>query len=193
MDFIYNSQKEKFKNPFGAVEIGTELHVSVKIKKDIEADCELYTVCEGKNKKFNMEIEGTEDEFNIYSTKFTALDKPCAVFYYFIINLKDKTVFLGNQNDKLGGNGKIYESNPVPYQITVHQKNISVPNWFKEGTMYQIFVDRFNKAGDKYLYEGREGFIKYTNWYDKNKYIKNDFSFYGEVFIKRGVSQIEGI
>src|SRR6056297_1763105 len=128
MDFIYNSQKEKFKNPFGAVEIGTEINISIKIKKDIEADCQLYTVCEGKNKKFNMEIEGTEGEFNIYSTKFTALDKPCAVFYYFIINLKDKTVFLGNQNDKLGGNGKIYESNPVPYQITVPQKNISVPN-----------------------------------------------------------------
>lgn len=173
MDFVFNSQKEEFKKPFGAVEIETKIKLSIKINKDIKASCELFAICDGKEKKLNMEIEGTEDEFNIYKSEFKTLDKPCTVFYYFIIHLEDKTIYLGNQEDRLGGEAKIYDANPVPFQITVHEKNIAVPKWYKEGTMYQIFVDRFNKAGNEDLYEGRAGFVKYTNWYDKNKYIRN--------------------
>jgi len=173
MDFVYNSQKEEFKNPFGAVEVGSRIDLKIKVKKDIDASCEVFATCDGKEKNFAMELSGTEEEFNVYKVDFKALDKPCAVFYYFIINLKDKRIYLGNQEDGLGGEAKVYDENPIPFQITVHERDIKVPNWFKEGTMYQIFVDRFNKVGKEDLYEGREGFVKYTNWYDKNKYIKN--------------------
>ncbi|HCX04502.1 MAG TPA: hypothetical protein DHM42_08435, partial [Clostridiales bacterium] len=117
MDFVYNSQKEEFKNPFGAVEVGSRIDLKIKVKKDIDANCEVFATCDGKEKNFAMELSGTEEEFNVYKVDFKALDKPCAVFYYFIINLKDKRIYLGNQEDGLGGEAKVYDENPIPFQI----------------------------------------------------------------------------
>ena len=43
--------------------------------------------------------------------------------------------------------GQIYAYNPVPYQITVYKKS-NIPDWYKEGVIYQIFVDRFYNGNE---------------------------------------------
>jgi 4-alpha-glucanotransferase len=176
MDYIFDSQKTEYKDPFGAVEAQSEIIFRVKISAKLEVSCQLVIFCEGKEKTFKMEQEKKEKEdmeYNIFSLLFKAPEKPCVLFYYFSIQNKDKKIFLGNNVDRLGGEGFVYDVEPVPYQITIHKKGIKVPTWYKEGIMYQIFVDRFNKGGQEDLYEGRKGFVKYTNWHDKNRYIKN--------------------
>ena len=53
---------------------------------------------------------------------------------------------------------------PSRYQITVYDES-EIPKWYKEGIIYQIFVDRFyngNETG-KVLNPKKNSFI-YGNW-----------------------------
>ncbi len=38
---------------------------------------------------------------------------------------------------------------PSPWQLTVYDERYTTPEWFKGSVMYQIFPDRFYKAGDR--------------------------------------------
>jgi len=48
--------------------------------------------------------------------------------------------------------GKHYAVNEadgsIDFQLTVYSKDYAAPGWFRGGTMYQIFVDRFNRGGN---------------------------------------------
>lgn len=172
MYYIYDSQDDFYKQPFGAVEIGKEVTFRIKEKKGINTRKELVIIMNNNTNYYSMVYESEENEYDIYKVVYKTPDEPCIIFYYFNIHFNDHSIYIGNSIDKLGGNGITYYDKPVPFQITVTEKNIKVPSWYKEGIMYQIFVDRFRKSGDKDLYEGRKGFVKYTNWYENNKYIK---------------------
>lgn len=37
----------------------------------------------------------------------------------------------------------------VPWQLTIYQKDLNVPDWLKGGIMYQIFPDRFARSEQK--------------------------------------------
>ena len=67
--------------------------------------------------------------------------------YYFILIDGYDRLYYGNNDEHLGGIGQIYVYNPVPYQITVYEKSY-IPNWYKEGVIYQILIDRFYNGNE---------------------------------------------
>lgn len=173
MELIYNSQMPEHKIPFGAVETGTSIEIKIKTTKEDQLHCNLVTYCNEKSHVHPMEIVSEMDYYNIHKVVFEAPEEPCVMFYHIEAVNGWGTLYVGNNPEKLGGESYVYRENPVPFQITVHRKGIQVPEWYKEGIMYQIFVDRFNSAGEDNLYKDRKGFVKYTNWHDKNRYIKD--------------------
>ena len=74
-------------------------------------------------------------------------EEPCVLFYYFIIDMGDHTVYYGNNPECLGGPGSDYPEEPPAFQITVY-RNTPVPRWYKDGIVYQIFPDRFARSED---------------------------------------------
>jgi 4-alpha-glucanotransferase len=72
---------------------------------------------------------------------------PGNVWYYFIVTSSGITRYYGNNDLSRGGEGKEEFSPPPSYQLTVYEKN-PVPSWWKEGVVYQIFVDRFYRGAD---------------------------------------------
>ena len=48
----------------------------------------------------------------------------------------------------MGGEGRIYETSPPSFQITLYDDCRKVPEWYTDGIMYQIFPDRFAKGKD---------------------------------------------
>jgi glycosidase len=174
MNEAFNSQNQFYKAPFGAVEIGSKIIFRVRLDAEKETRCELRTFCEKNNDSLEMIIESTEEGgAYVYQCTYETPLTPCVLFYHFCVYQNGRTFFIGNNSEKLGGACVYYDNDPVSYQMTVHGKNILVADWYKEGVIYQIFVDRFFKAGVEDLYQGRKGFVKYTNWHDKNRYIKN--------------------
>ncbi|MGL5085777.1 MAG: glycoside hydrolase family 13 protein, partial [Clostridium sp.] len=77
-------------------------------------------------------------------------------------------------NEALGGVGCKYENHPVPYQITVFKER-KVPSWYKEGIIYQIFVDRFNNGNESGKINNiRKNSMIYGSWEDEPIYIKDE-------------------
>ena len=62
--------------------------------------------------------------------------------------------------------------NLVSWQITVYDKQYRTPDWMKGGVMYQIFPDRFYKAGDLPIAQGK---ILRDDWGGLPNYRPNEF------------------
>jgi Glycosidases len=120
-----------------------------------------------------MNVETKENETYLYyynidlSQNYTGL-----INYFFRIKLNDDSyIYYGNNSDGLGGEGQVYYNNPVTYQITVYEP-FKVPEWFKEGIVYQIFVDRFRNGNGKIINTKNNSFI-YGSWQDEPMYVKD--------------------
>ena len=99
-----------------------------------------------------------------FTAEITAPDEGCLLWYAFEIESEREdsrqVFYYGNNHDELGGEGCVYWDDPHRYQITVY-KRAEVPEWYKDGIIYQIFPDRF--ARDKDWRERCEEAIKKVN------------------------------
>lgn len=70
------------------------------------------------------------------------------------------------------------------HQITVYEKGLSVPEWFPDTVIYQIFPDRYYKAEDPNIQNKKNSFL-YGCWDDLPIYLRKDdgtierWEFYG--------------
>lgn len=109
------------------------------------------------------------------------------VWYYFIVTLGEKTIYYGNTPGQRGGVGQIYDDAPPSYQITVYEKDMHTPDWFKHAIVYQIFPDRFYRGADTTAkLTGKHGAVIHSDWNDKPAYWKDEvthdilyYDFYG--------------
>lgn len=82
--------------------------------------------------------------------------------------------------EKYGIYGEFLENRGRSFQLTVYDESYRTPEWFKGGVMYQIFPDRFAKAGSMPDIIGR---VRRTDWggqpsfrpNEKGKVLNNDF------------------
>ena len=166
----YNSWDESCKKPFGACSTGSTIEFRFKAENVIHIRLFLYNNLQKLN--FNM---SKKDFDNVYTYIWKTAEEPSIWWYYFEVTTIDKTLYFGNNDENLGGLGKLYKCNPIPYQITLFKIHLKVPNWYKEGIIYQIFVDRFfnsNDHGDRVL-QRPSIFIK-REWNENPAYIKDE-------------------
>jgi 4-alpha-glucanotransferase len=181
----HNSHDTYYRNPFGAVPLGTPIKLKVKVIADIPVqDCVLRLWEQGcRERLINMNLikikQQGEKIWQLFETTYTPPEAPGLVWYYFRIKIDNRFFFYGNNRENLGGAGELKLHEPPSYQITVYKPS-PVPRWFKNGVMYQIFVDRFCKGEDEALTPGvkesiaREKGLLHLNWYDTPFYLKDD-------------------
>lgn len=182
----HDSHQRCFRDPFGAVKLGTEIDINI----EIEGNCEVFLEVvrfNGSNEIIPMKRSAKENGSNIgvFNAKLSTKECLGLINYYFSIIKEGSKFYYGNNKEKLGGIGEVYFEDPVMYQITVY-KDFKVPEWYKEGIIYQIFVDRFyNGNPDGRIDNPKKNSFIYGNWYDKPLYIKDDkgrvikWDFYG--------------
>ena len=143
IQIFHDSQNSDLRQPFGAVSIGTKVKIRLWTSKKCLAYINLINF-------YNNQIEiqmneiGWSDSINnwIYEIEVDTHDSIGLIYYYFRVNYYGQNIIYGNNIESLGGIGQVYFNEPVSYQITVYSKN-NVPDWYKQGIIYQIFVDRF--------------------------------------------------
>lgn len=182
MSITYNSWVESFKKPFGALELGEKLNLNVTARDNVK---DVWLIVEA-DEKYIEEMPMKKIQNNIFNLAEYYLAEKNIYFYYFKtqeeINGNIETRYYGKNHEN--GECRVYLNlNDInKYQITV-SKAIKSPKWFKEGVLYHIFVDRFNKVG-KINNPKKNSFI-YANWEDTPMYIKNSdnevvrWDFYG--------------
>jgi 4-alpha-glucanotransferase len=156
----HNSHRARYRFPFGAALCGTTVAFSIDVT-GLPADCVCYlriwfqdageTLVPMSVIGETTPIDASGDGFGAvcrkYACTYTTPDTPGNVWYYFIVANSGVTRYYGNNDQSRGGEGKETFSPPPSYQLTVYADN-PVPAWWKEGFVYQIFVDRFFRGAD---------------------------------------------
>lgn len=143
LEVIYNSQELEYKKPFGAVQKGEMIQFNIKAN----ALCDVKIVIKSEKglEEFDLKNIGEDSNYFIYSIELDASKYQGPIFYYFVFKNDNQTFYYTNHDDLLGGEGKLYAENPNLYYHTyVYDLKYKVPDWFKTGIVYHVFVDRFN-------------------------------------------------
>ena len=160
MRVYFNSRDEYYRQPFGAVKVGTEVTFRLRVSEPIRA-LKCYIAMWQDDKKIpeiEMEKETEDNGDYIYIAKYKTPKDSALIWYHFILQSFDEKYFYSNNDLQSGGEGKLVDNSPRSFQLTVY-KDDKTPNWFKEGIVYQIFPDRFNRGED---YELRKEFFNET-------------------------------
>lgn len=174
IQIFHDSHNIELRSPFGAVSIGTKVRIRLWTSKKCSAYINLINFYNNQ-----IEIQMKEMAWNslvnnwIYEIEVDTSNSIGLIYYYFRVNYYGRDIIYGNNIELLGGIGQVYFNDPVSYQITIYSKQ-EVPSWYREGIIYQIFVDRFFNGEDegKVLNPKKNTFI-YGNWDDSPMYIKD--------------------
>ena len=144
MKIIHDSRKQEYREPFGAAQTGTKVSLAIEISEPAPERVRLM-LWHGDDPKIHY-LDMKEEGEGRYAASFSLPDEGCLVWYAFEIETEredSRAVFYyGNNNGNLGGEGRLYVDDPHRYQITVYKAS-EVPEWYKNGIVYQIFPDRF--------------------------------------------------
>lgn len=159
---IHNSRELKYRGPFGAVTTGSSVRISIDAVDFTPEDVTLL-LWRGENRtpeyiRMHQTACIEETRGGTYSAEITAPDEGGLLWYTFGIELTDdydqrRILWYGNNPERLGGEGWMYgedemSEHDVPaFQITVY-KEAAVPEWYKNGIVYQIFPGRFARDDD---------------------------------------------
>lgn len=174
---IHNSQSMEYRKPFGAVECGTVVTLCICVLEEVES-VSIRLWYDNSEHVYPM-IKNN----SIYSIDVEMPENPMLVWYSFIIKSGDKYFHYG-RGERLGAEGKLYDYQPESFQITVYSKGFETPQWFCDGIMYQIFVDRFyNGNEDGYVFKKRKDYqilpwgspVPYDKDWSNSEFAKNDF------------------
>lgn len=175
MNIIFDSRKKQYKSIFGSVPTEQEILFRISVGENISYAGLIANGCE-----FQMQ----PDYNGFFSVRYTAPSQPQLVFYSFkIITNEQNILFYGNNEQQKGGAGKLYDASPVPYQLTVYDKNKSVPVQYAGSVLYQIFPDRFYREGP--VLSPKPDSMLHGGWDDLPFYIKDQdgkikaWDFYG--------------
>ena len=144
MKIKHDSRKAEYREPFGAAKTGTKVSLTIEINDPVPESVRLM-LWHGDDPEVSY-LEMSEAGEGRYTAAFPLPDEGCLVWYAFEIETEDDderaVIYYGNNTEDLGGEGRTYLDDPHRYQITVYKES-EVPEWYRDGIVYQIFPDRF--------------------------------------------------
>ena len=168
----YNSWENKA--PFGAIKINQGVRISVQVNEGYDLLNLKWVIL--KEDKIVGEVDLIRESKKYYQGEFNGFNETGLYFYYFEVDINidgnNRKLFYGKSiND--GSTCEYSYENLNKYQITVHE-DFQIPSWYKEGVMYNIFVDRFNNGNrNKKPSNPKKNSFIYANWSDEPMYIKD--------------------
>lgn len=185
-EIFYNSQDLDFKKPFGAIPYNERVEISILTLSDSNIENLSLKIFQEDKESLNLilykeifckKIGYIDFESKRWCKWGASFDTPKSshLFYHFQYKKREQIFFYGNNQTLLGGIGESYLQSPKNYQITLYDKEYSIPNWFKKSIGYQIFPDRFfNGNDDGKINSPKSNSFIYGDWYDTPMYIKNN-------------------
>ena len=165
MRIFHDSRNKKYRDPFGAVETGSSIAVSIEVSEPSPESVQLMLWHDDDANPQYIDMKETACEGGLlYTAEITAPDEGCLLWYAFEVEVERederRILYYGNNEAGLGGEGRVCRDDPNRWQITVY-KHAAVPEWYKNGIVYQIFPDKF--ARDEGWRERCEEAIKKVN------------------------------
>lgn len=174
MSNVINYSSWKNKAPFGAIKINQGVRISVEANENYNLINIKWIILKDDNKV--GEVDLVKESKKYYQGQFNEFNETGLYFYYFEVDIDEngnnKKLFYGKNHEDGNVCEYLYEE-LNKYQITVHE-DFEIPSWYKEGIMYNIFVDRFNNGNrNKKPSNPKKNSFIYSNWSDTPMYIKD--------------------
>lgn len=189
MRILFDSKKEIYKFPFGCLTPGESCTLRVHIPCAVGTKAvKIHLLAQDSTPiaDVDMSYEKQTDTYHIWQGTF-ALSQTGLFFYYFSITGNTGTFRLFKQ-----GNDTNMEAGDL-WQVSAVPADWQVPQWAMGATIYQVFPDRFCRAGDCDLTGKLTPYILHDRWEEevfwqpneRGEVLNNDF--YGGNF--RGITQ----
>ena len=169
----HNSQDAAYRFPTGARPAGTPLWLGIRIAGAKAAVGEVRVWKDGEGEwLYPLTASAARDGACFLGTTILLPSESGLVWYYFILTVNGETLYYGNNGARLGGLGETAAEPPPSFQITVYDQGADTPAWFRRAVMYQIFPDRFCRAGSAWPKKTRA--VLHGSWQDAPQYYKDE-------------------
>ena len=146
----YNSRDLFFKNKFGSIEAGEEIHLRLVIPRSFccSGATLMLRLDDGNYEELAMSWAGMSgDDAEIWNIH-TTIEKEGLYWYHFdYFSSYGRSSILQTQDGIGDFSGNFLARKD--WQLTVTEKDFTTPDWLKGGIIYQIFPDRFYNSGAK--------------------------------------------
>ena len=170
MRILYNSKLSQFKQPFGTLRPGEVCTMHIQIPCACQTThVEVRVLSEDGTPFLNVPmVKCAQTElYETWRTAF-ALDEPDLYFYFFQITTKNESFRLLKQGDATNMEAGDW------WQVSVIAEEFAVPSALEGAVMYQIFPDRFARAGQCDLTEKLQPYWVHKNWRDQPVWQPNE-------------------
>ena len=180
MRILYDSKLSQYKTPFGTLTPGQDCKLHIHIPCAVQATsvtC-LLKYEDGRTTAQDISLSKKEKKgaYEIWGGAFS-IPHTGLFFYYFYIDTPSGGFRLFKQGDDTNMEaGDLWQVSCVP-------ADFKTPDWAKGATIYQIFPDRFCKAGECDLTGKLTPYTVHQSWNDEvewkptpeGKVLNNDF------------------
>ena len=169
MEILFDSQKTLHKKPFGCVEKGKSVTLSLHIPDCCRAGRVRVIFENDEGEVLSALLFQRERKFpyTVYETTLL-LPFPGLYFYFFKIETANGTFSLYKR-----GSGTNMEEGDK-WQLSVLPRKFETPAWAKGAVFYQIFPDRFYKERLVGVHEKKTDFVLHTDENDPPVYLPNE-------------------
>ncbi len=189
MHILFDSKSLLYKNPFGTLTPEQECTLHIHIPTSVPVLAVNCCFChENGTDAFSVPMthRKTQGAYRIFRGVFS-IPEPGLYFYHFHIQKPDSSFRLSK-----AGDGTNMEAGDC-WQVSCIPADFTTPDWAKGAVIYQVFPDRFHKAGHCDLSGKLEPYTVHTDWYEEVSWeptaqglvLNNDF--YGGNF--RGIAE----
>ena len=133
----FNSRDPLCKAPFGAVPCATNITLTLRpslAEGFVSAALLLHLEFAGERRELPMVPAGIAGDCALFTITYAAPSQPDLLWYTFRLTRQD-------------GSTLLLDRDGLPWQQTVYDDSLPTPDWFGRGVTYQIFPDRFRRAG----------------------------------------------
>jgi len=189
MRILFDSKQAQYKTPFGTLTPNQECILTIDIPEDVRA-IRVLCILQCEDGALVQEVEMLRIDgkgvYDVFRGSFS-LSKTGLYFYYFRIFTSGNSFRLFKYGDDTN-----MEAGDL-WQLTCVPADFTTPDWAKGAVFYQVFPDRFRKAGTCDLTGKLEPYTVHSSWNDEvdwqptpeGKVLNNDF--YGGNF--RGITE----
>ena len=189
MRILFDSKKTEYKTPFGCVVPGQECRLCIYIPSTVKTTAVALCLYEENGCQmgsFPFHFSRADGPYDIWECVFS-LTRTGLYFYRFSITGHTGTFRLFKQGDDTN-----MEAGDM-WQISCVPKDFSVPDWARGAVIYQVFPDRFFRAGRVDLSRKLKPYSLHESWdeevlwrpNEKGEILNNDF--FGGSF--RGITE----
>ena len=146
----FDSRSEHYRTPFGAVEEGTSIHLTIRVPRELH--CSYAELCVKFDNDYNWEYHKMfwcgmhNEDYDKWECDFTPEE---IGLYWHGFRLKTQYGTRYIIPTDVDTKSCISDQPGRAWQITCYKKGFETPKWPVGGVMYQIFPDRFYFSGEE--------------------------------------------